>query len=154
MLEGALLAAGHTENLCGATVCQTLLEKNERDQRIARGREFAHRVWGHDDDEDFQQNRRHGTRRHCSLSGCARSSRCRGGLDDCISQAEDTGLPPHSVVAARPAVRWIPMVKTKSDSFVDPLISAVWSRAIVEGPEGEESFNPAGDMKSGDHAAL
>lgn len=35
MLEGAPLAADLTENLCGATECQTLLEKKERDQRIA-----------------------------------------------------------------------------------------------------------------------
>jgi hypothetical protein len=35
MLEGALLTVGQAENLCGATVCHTLSEKNERDQRIA-----------------------------------------------------------------------------------------------------------------------
>jgi hypothetical protein len=51
------------------------------------------------------------------------------------------------------AGRWIPKVKTKSVSFADPLISAVWSPAVVEGPEEEESFYPSGDMKSGDHAA-
>jgi hypothetical protein len=34
MLEGVPLAAGHAENLYGATVCQTRLEKKERDQRI------------------------------------------------------------------------------------------------------------------------
>ena len=28
----------------------------------------------------------------------------------------------------------------------------MWLPAVVEGSEGEESFNPAGDMKSGDHA--
>jgi hypothetical protein len=47
-------------------------------------------------------------------------------------------------------VRWIPKVKTKSVSFANPIISAVWSPAVVEEPEGEKSFNPVGDLKSGD----
>ena len=34
MLEKVPLAVGHAENLCGATTCQTLSEKKERDQRI------------------------------------------------------------------------------------------------------------------------
>jgi hypothetical protein len=142
MLEGPLLAAGHADNLCGATVCQTLSEKNERDQRIAEAGSSL--VWGHDDDEDLQQNRRHGTRRHRNLCGWARSSRCRAGPDDCISSS-GRYMPSTPFrrrgLAAGPAVRWIPKVKTKSVSFADPLISAVWSPAVVEGPEGEESFN-------------
>jgi hypothetical protein len=65
-----------------------------------RGRDFSRRDWDHDDDEDFQQNRRHGTRRHRSLSGWARSSRCRGGPEDHRGrvQAEGAGRLPHSVV--------------------------------------------------------
>jgi hypothetical protein len=49
-------------------------EKRERSEDH-RGRDFVRRDGGHDDDEDFQQTRRHGTQRHRSLSGWARSSR-------------------------------------------------------------------------------
>jgi hypothetical protein len=49
-------------------------------------------------------------------------------------------------------VGWIPKVKTKSVSFADPLISVVWSPAVVEEPEGEKSYNHAGELIPSDQA--
>jgi hypothetical protein len=53
-------------------------EKRDRAEDF-RGRETVRRDWDHDDDNgDFQRDRRSGNRRHRSLFGWARSSRCRG----------------------------------------------------------------------------
>jgi hypothetical protein len=59
-------------------VLDSVGEKRDRSED-RRGREFIRRDWGHDDDEDFQQTRRHGTRRHHSLSGWACSVSWRSG---------------------------------------------------------------------------
>ncbi|XP_021321248.1 uncharacterized protein LOC110437212 [Sorghum bicolor] len=48
-----------------------------------RGREL--RRHPRRDDDDYEDRRNHGMRRHRSLSGWARSARCRTGAEDCIS---------------------------------------------------------------------
>ena len=127
-------------------------EKRERSED-RRGRDFSRRDWDHDDDEDFQQNRRHGTRRHRSLSGWARSSRCRGGPEDCFSSSgrRRPSTPfRRRGLATGPAGRWIPKVKTKSVSFADPLISVVWPSAAVKELEGGKCVISADDLNPGD----
>jgi hypothetical protein len=97
MLEGGP-AAGHTENLCGATACQTLSEKKEIDQRIAEAGSslvvtrvmMMMKIFSRIDvmapvgTAVYLAGRDHrdvvAVRRIASV------------------QAEDTGLPPHSVV--------------------------------------------------------
>jgi hypothetical protein len=130
-------------------------KKRERSED-RRGRDFGRRDWDHDDDEDFQQNRRHGTHRHRSLSGWARSSRCHGGPEDCFSSSErrrpSTPFRRHGL-ATGPAGRWIPKVKTKSVSFPDPLISVVWPSATVEELEGGKGVISADNLNPGDQTA-
>jgi hypothetical protein len=96
-----------------------------------RGRETVRRDWGHDDDEgDFQRDRRSGNRRHRSLSGWARSSRCRGGMDDCYSSNDkhrhSTPFRRHGLGMSPPTRCWVPKRKGKTVSFADPVVSAVW----------------------------
>jgi hypothetical protein len=136
-------------------VPDSVIEKRERSED-RRGRDFSRRDWDHDDDEDFQQNRRHGTRRHRSLSGWARSSRCRGGPEDCFSSSgrRRPSTPfRRRGLATGPAGRWIPKVKTKSVSFVDPLISVVWPPAAMEELEGGKGVILADDWNPGDQTA-
>jgi hypothetical protein len=130
-------------------------EKRERSED-RRGRDFSRRDWDHDDDEDFQQNRRHGTRRHRSLSGWARSSRCHGGPEDCFSSSgrRRPSTPfRRRGLATGLAGRWIPKVKTKSVSFADPLISAVWPPAAMDELEGGKDVILADDWNPGDQTA-
>jgi hypothetical protein len=104
-------------------------EKRERVEAF-RGRETVRRDWGHDDDEgDFQRDRHIGNRRHRSLSGWARSSRCRGGMDDCYRSNDkhrhSTPFHRHGL-GMTPSSRWVPKAKVKTVSFADPIISAIW----------------------------
>lgn len=69
-------------------------------------------------------------RRHRSLSGWVRHSRCRGGLEDCISS---TGRHRPSTpfrrrgVELAPTPCWVPKAAfKKSVSFADPLVTASW----------------------------
>jgi hypothetical protein len=108
----------------------SLGEKRGRTETF-RGRETVRRDWGHDDDEgDFQRDRRSGNRRHRSLSGWARSSRCRGGMDDCYSSNDkhrhSTPFRRHGLGMSPPTRCWVPKRKGKTVSFADPVVSAVW----------------------------
>jgi hypothetical protein len=106
------------------------------------------RDWGHDDDGDFQRGRRSGNRRHRSLSGWARSSRCRGGMDDCYSS---NGKPRHSTPFRRHvgglmlSSRWVPKVKVRSISFADPIVTAVWPQVECQGL-AEDDGGKSGSM--------
>jgi hypothetical protein len=76
-------------------------EKRERAEAF-RGREIVRRDWGHDDDNgDFQRDRRSGNRRHRSLSGWARSSRCQGEWTIAIVPTTSIGTQLPFVVMAR-----------------------------------------------------
>jgi hypothetical protein len=102
-------------------------EKRDRAEE-SRGREVNRRDWR--DDDDLRRNRRHGTRRHRSLSGWVRHSRCRGGLEDCISSTgryrPSTPFRRRGVELA-PTPYWVPKVAfKKSVSFADPLVTASW----------------------------
>jgi hypothetical protein len=145
--EGPTCRRPRREFVWSYGVPDSIGEKRERSED-RRGRDFGHRGWDHDDDEDFQQDRRHGTRRHRSLSGWARSSRCRGGPEDCFSSSGRRR--PATPFRRRGLVgRWIPKVKVRSVSFADPLISAVWPPIGVEELEDEIGAIPAGDSISG-----
>jgi hypothetical protein len=145
--EGPTCRRPRREFVWSYGVPDSIGEKRER-SKDRRGRDFGHRGWDHDDDEDFQQDRRHGTRRHRSLSGWARSSRCRGGPEDCFSSSGRRR--PATPFRRRGLVgRWIPKVKVRSVSFADPLISAVWPPIGVEELEDEIGAIPAGDSISG-----
>jgi hypothetical protein len=124
----------------------TVGEKRERAE-TCRGREMVRRDWGHDDDNgDFHRDRRSGNRRHRSLSGWARSSRCRGGLDDCYSSNDRNR---HSTPFRRrglgllPAARWVPKGKVSSVSFADPVVTAVWPQEECHGPPEDVGGSPA-----------
>jgi hypothetical protein len=97
-VRGGLLAAGHAENLCGATVCQTLLEKKGRDQRIAEagsslvvtGVMMMMRIFSEIDVMAPVDTAVY-------LAGCIHRGAVAVRMIASV-QAEDTGLPPHSVV--------------------------------------------------------
>jgi hypothetical protein len=101
-----------------------------------RGRDLARCDWDQDDDDEYQHGRRHGPRRHRSLSGWVRSSSCRGGTDDCISSngkyRTSTPFRRHEMGMSH-LQHWVPKLKAKVVSFADPLITAVWP---FEGAEG------------------
>ncbi|XP_035819177.1 uncharacterized protein [Zea mays] len=124
-------------------------EKRERVEAV-RGREIARRDWGHDDDDDgdFQRSRRCGNRRHRSLSGWARSSRCRGGMDDCYSsndkQRHLTPFRRHGW-ESKLSSRWVPKVKVRSVSFADPIVTAVWPQEDKCG-QAEDIGDRSGSM--------
>lgn len=112
-------------------------EKREHAETF-RGRETGRRGWGQDDDDDegnFQRGRRSGNRRHRSLSGWARSSRCRGGMEDCYSSNDkhrhSTPFRRHGLGMASSTRCWVPRRKGKTVSFADPVVSAVWPQVGV-----------------------
>jgi hypothetical protein len=111
-------------------------EKREHAETF-RGRETVRHDWGHDDDDgDFQHDRRSGNRRHRSLSGWTRSSRCRRGMDDCYSSNDkhrhSTPFRRHGL-GMTPSSRWVPKAKVRSVSFSDPIVTVVWPQVESQG---------------------
>lgn len=120
-------------------------EKRERTDDF-RGRETVRRDWDHDDDYgDFQRNRRSGNRRHRSLSGWARSSRCRGGMDDCYSSNDkhrrSTPSRRHGW-GMTSSSRWVPKAKVRAVSFADPIVTAVWPQVDCHGRSKDVGGKP------------
>jgi hypothetical protein len=148
--EGPTCRRPRREFVWSYSVPDSIGEKRERSED-RRGRDFGRRGWDHDD-EDFQQDRRHGTRRHRSLSGWARSSRCHGGPEDCFSSS-GRRRPSTPFRRRGLAGRWIPKVKAMSVSFADPLICAVGPPVGVEELEDENGAIPVGDLIPGDQTA-
>jgi hypothetical protein len=101
-----------------------------------RSRDSVRRDREHDDDDDFQNGRHQGTRHRRSLSGWARASRCRGGLDDCYSSngrhRSSTPFRRHGQELTV-SKSWVPVVKAKKVSFANPLILAMWPSGMGEG---------------------
>jgi hypothetical protein len=149
--EGPTCRRPRREFVWSYSVSDSIGEKRER-LEDRRGRDFGRRGWDHDDEEDFQQDRRHGTRRHHSLSGWARSSRCHGGPECCFSSS-GRRMPSTPFCRRGLAGRWIPKVKAMSVSFADPLICVVWPPVGVEELEDENGVIPAGDLIPGDQTA-
>jgi hypothetical protein len=122
---------------------------------VHRSRDSVCRDRDHDDDEDFQNGRRQGTRRQRSLSGWARASRCRGGLDDCYSS---NGKHRSSTPFCRHGQgltitkSWVPVVEAKKVSFANPLISAMWPSGMDEGTTVAEFSRLANVHLSGNKA--
>jgi hypothetical protein len=120
-----------------------------------RARDTVRRDWDHDDEEYFQNGRRQGTRRHCSLSGWAHASRCRGGLDDYYSSngRHRTSTPFHRHGQGLTSTKsWVPKVKAKMVFFANPLISAVWPSGFDEGAVVAENVRLAKDRNSDNKA--
>jgi hypothetical protein len=129
-------------------------EKRDRSEEH-RGREIMRRDWDHDEDEDFHQHRQQGTRRHRSLSGWARSSRCRGGVEDCYSSSGRNR--PSTPFRRRgegmgQTTCWMPKVKNKVVSFADPIVSDIWPTDVSKGQFAAESPFPSGDMENSTQA--
>jgi hypothetical protein len=129
----------------------TRLEKKRDRSDEHKGREIMCRDWDHDEDEDFHQHRQQGTRRHRSLSGWARSSRCRGGVEDCYSSSGRNM--PSTPFRRRgdgmgQTARWMPKVKNKVVSFADPIVSDIWPTDVSKGQPAAESPFPSGDMEN------
>jgi hypothetical protein len=129
-------------------------EKRERSVEF-RGRETMRRDWDHDDDEDFHQHRHQDTRRQRSLSGWARSSRCRGGVEDCYSSSgryrPSTPFRRRGMGMGQPG-RWIPKIKNKKVSFADPVITAIWPTDVSKGRISAENSISLGGMDLGTQA--
>jgi len=107
--------------------------KGERLQGRRAGHDRGRDMRPRRDDDDYDDRRNHGNRRHCSLSTWARNSRCRGGAEDCISSNRWRGQGespprrnrPSGGVHRAPALVWKvkeqKKEKAKRVSFADPI---------------------------------
>ena len=95
-----------------------------------RGRDHGRDIRPCRDDDDHDDKRNHGNRRHRSLSAWARNNRCRGGAEDCISSNRWCGHRESPPRRSRPTGEIVQVwrvkehkreKKTKRVSFADPI---------------------------------
>jgi hypothetical protein len=147
--RGDRLIASSTGSLFGAMAPRTLWAKKENvlklleEERLRDGTGVMMMMMG-----IFQRDRCSGNRRHRSQSGWARSSRCRGGMDDCYSSnnkhRHSTPFRRH-VWGLKPSSRWVPKAKVRSVSFADPIVTAVWPQVERHGL-AEDDGGKSGSM--------
>jgi hypothetical protein len=156
--RGDRLIASSAGSLFGAMAPRTQWAKKENvlklleEERLRDGTRVMMMMMG------IFSVRRSGNRRHRNLSGWARSSRCRGGMDDCYSSNDkhrhstpfrrhDRGLTLSS--------RWVPKAKVRFVSFADPIVTVVWSQVESQGladDDGGKSGSMGADILESLHS--